>query len=399
MQFAYEAVNVAHVPRNIQTVVVSHPDWMSKELADALTAIFERHAVRIDGLKSGFRVGLEHGQKPGKSLAFKDFDITAKELTGCAISETLNAWVDGAAKAYSEAANADRGQLKLGLEIVFYELNATHSAAERCWQLAEVFPKDTGIISAMLSLEDGKKHNEALDDGATWVRPTFQFLRSDSTYNSEATRKLVAEFIKNGKPSTQGYAEPIVPGGVYVFSIDEHDPDPKATVDFVQHEVNSRGVNVVVLNPEVKDLLRQGGIIDFEQLKSLCVQAPTWGDAADPRHPASFPDTAAERQLQLDDLKLREARLSTDTGVLQSQYWNYMAELVESVKGLKGETTEWWYGGKTIRMPVNVVALLHAKLDELSIPSALDLRIQGWQPPHFPKVNDRTPSRIVVANL
>lgn len=379
MQMAYEAqaIRTAHIQRNIRAVVIKHPSWMDPVLAKALTAIIEQHAIRIDGLRSGFKVD-SSPKSITKALAFDEIDMTIPELSNCEVSETLNAWVEGAIKAQSDAANSFAANIEAGLSVLFFELNATHTHATRVWYLEELFPKDTGIANAYLDLED-KLRDAPLDDSGTFIRPIFVFDRVGSKYNSEAARELVKGILKNGTPSTQGYAEPMRPGDVFVFTVDEHDPDPVRTVEFIKEEVKNRGINVVILDPNVAAMLQSDEPIDFEKLKAGCIKSPDeW----------QSPEVKAEIDA-LEDLRLRELRLNTrlasDTGTYQSVYWNYMHELSKSPEAKAPNAVSWMQGAMIMKMPAASCDLLNAKLDELGIPSAAELREEGWQPPAFPQ--------------
>lgn len=376
---AYQAVRTAHIQRNIRAVVIKHPSWMDKLLVDALSAIIERHTIRIDGLRSGFKVDI--GPKSiTKALAFDEIDLTIPELSNCEVSETLNAWVEGAIKAQSDAANSFAANIEAGLSVLFFELNATHTHATRVWYLEELFPKDTGLMNAYMDLQD-KLRDAPLDDTGTFIRPTFVFDRVGSKYNSEAARELVKGILKNGAPSTQGYAEPMRPGDVFVFTVDEHDPDPVRTVEFIKEEVKNRGINVVILDPNVAAMLQSDEPVDFEKLKAVCIKPPAEWES---------PEIKVEIDL-LEDLHQREIRLSTDTGLNQSLYWNYVKELSKSVAANAPNAVNWVQGAVMMKMPAEFCDLLHAKLDQIGIPTAVELRAQGWQPPQFPKQRQLDP--------
>lgn len=387
MQMAYETIEArtAHIQRNIRAVLIKYPEWMDPELAKALAAIIERHTIRIDGLRSGFNIQ-RLKVSPftiTKTLAFEEIDFTIPELSNCEISQALNAWVDGAMKAQTKGIESFNSDVERGLTVVFYELNPTHTHAVRVWQLDELFPKDTGVLAAYQDLHDGKLRDAPLDDCGSYIRPIFEF-GDTSSYNNEATKELVKGIIQNGAPSTQGYAEPMRPGDVYVFSVDEHDPDPVQTIDFIKRQVQNQGVNVVILDPNVAEMLQSDEPIDFEKLKAACIKPPAeWEGTVSPEE---LEKAAAE--LQNDDLKLRELRLGTDSALNQSLYWNYMRELSNSVAAHCEDSIEWAHGGNIVKMPKETPEALHMKLDEIGIPSAQQLRDQGWQPPAFPKQLD-----------
>lgn len=377
---------VGHVKRNIRVKVKATPQWMSDELAKALTALFERHAIMFTGLVSGYGVGGNNAPHSTieKSLLFSNFRMRVPEFSEFQISETLNYWIDGV---IAEQKKTQPRNWPEGIDLVFYEVNATNTKAVRCWELPNVFPTTTGMVDGHMDLRDGRKHDTVIDEEITELEVEFSFDKRGARYNAPTQLEYVTDNMHRWQ-SAEGYAEPIVPGSTIVFTLDEHDPDQRTTVQLVIETARAAGINIVILDDKLNLLGDQP--VDWDRVLKHAVKMPEqWNSRVSAFDAASgalqfwsltpVPAHEVVRENaggRTTDLWLRETRVFAD-GQLGQQYMNSFEHIRTGPRAADNDYTYITRNGQNVSMPLDYVERLHKVLDDLGVPQAAEITEQA----------------------
>lgn len=385
---------VGHVQRNLRVKVTKFPEWMSDELKATLTALFEKHAISYKGLESGYY--LEVGVAPiVKKLPFINFAMIVPEMADMAVSETLNYWVD-AAQQQQEVGGA--GNTVIGVDLVFYEVDATHTRPVRSWYLPEAFPTNTGNLIALFDINDGTERDAVLDDNISNLSVNFIFDKTAARYNTPAVVTMAAEAMAGLEKERVGYAAPIVPGSIVVFTLDEHDPNQPRTIELIVDAAKNAGINVVILDDKLNllgdqpvnwDLVlkhavkmpaqwtsqEQATILD-NVFGTVLIDPPVPSPKPVPEHDVVPANWKARDDERTKDLWLRETHVFAD-GKLGQRYMNSFEHVRKARRTDDNDYTFIVRNGQNVSMPRDYVERLHMVLDDLGVPQAHEITEQS----------------------
>lgn len=246
-----------YVRQNVIAKVVGFPDWMGEELKNSLTVLVEIRARTIDNIYTGKRM-----ERNAEGRLTIDDPYTGgprflwDELADKLVQKVFMHWAEEGLKAQEATSGVHQELAKVGIDILFYEPNATFTGIVSAWKGVDLFPSDTGIMEGAC-VKDSKVtvyHEHGI------VFPCEKLDQSADVH--EEAKEALADFITttggiSGIPAylreiadqINGMREDSAFMDVYV-KIDADDPDPVSTIRVIHRSLAPWAVRIHIYQQE-----------------------------------------------------------------------------------------------------------------------------------------------------
>jgi hypothetical protein len=222
------------------------------------------------------------------------------EIADFAVSNALNFWAE-CAVSYGLGGDWTEGhKFQAGVDILFFEPNATHTAAVRVWKGYDLLPSDTGL----------KQSYKDPSEDSTNDRPVSYAIRfeGDVKYNEtadhDAADALLAEAPDYGVvPDWAMFYANVEPMHTLVLDIDPEDPDPETTCRTLLKTWGKLGVSVCIKGAQgtiarLAPPLNWDAVEDapkkFEPLPYRAIQTLVWSDPVEPTEECRYNHFSAQ---------------------------------------------------------------------------------------------------------
>lgn len=291
--------------RDLIAKVVGFPEWMPPELRALIRGLVEDRAIKITGLYGGaYLHRAVDGTIKIDNPAYAPI-IHWEELADFTISNALNFWAECAENYATGTFWCEEHKFKAGVDILFFEPNATHTAAVRVWKGYDLFPESSGLKES---------YKDPSEDSVTDAPLTYAIrFEGEIVYNQPNDHGTAINVLSEADdygvvPDWAKFYYNTEPQHTLVLTIDPADPDPTTTVKTLLRTWGSVGVSVSIrvaddaimeiapaLNWEpIKELPEKFDPAHTTYVRSYAIQKLVWSDPAEPTEKCNYNHSAAQ---------------------------------------------------------------------------------------------------------